>query len=72
MTRYFLDCIFKSQYFAECDALTEHRDFWDIESRESVLAAYLADCNWPNQPTSVGFFFALDLVTESFMIVARW
>jgi hypothetical protein len=33
----------RTQMLAECDALMEDRDYFDIDSRESVLDAYNAD-----------------------------
>jgi hypothetical protein len=35
----------RTQMLAECDALMEDRDYFDIDSQESVLAAYNADFN---------------------------
>jgi len=35
----------RTQMLAECDALIEGRDYFDIDSQESVLAAYNADFN---------------------------
>ena len=35
----------RTQMLAECDALAEGRDYFDIDSQESVLAAYNADFN---------------------------
>lgn len=32
----------RTQFLAECEALDEGRDYFDIDSRESVLEAYLA------------------------------
>ena len=40
MSAQFLLNISRSQFLAECEALDAGRDFFDIDLRESVLAAY--------------------------------
>jgi hypothetical protein len=45
MTKQLIFNVWTSQFLAECDALTEGRDYFDIESQESVLDAYNADFN---------------------------
>lgn len=45
MTRQLILNIQRTQFLAECDALTEGRDYFDIESRESVFDAYNASFN---------------------------
>lgn len=37
--------IMRTQMLAECDALIEGRDCFDIDTRESILAAYNAAFN---------------------------
>jgi hypothetical protein len=45
MTKQLILNIQRTQMLAECDALADGRDYFDIESRESVLDAYNADFN---------------------------
>jgi len=45
MSKQLIINIQRTQFLAECDALTEGRDYFDIESQESVLDAYNADFN---------------------------
>ena len=43
MTQQTILNIQRTQFLAECDALDEGRDYFDIDTHESVLDAYLAD-----------------------------
>lgn len=43
MSKQLIINIMRSQFLAECDALEAGRDYFDIDTRESVLQAYIND-----------------------------